>query len=243
MPYQPPDLNLTDPTKNFLHFVLYTEPSAGIASNSLNADISIEPTQTQTPHFQEWLSRLQRCEPHALHCTLVEPAKIPALFHPCVEDDKDSPAAVAGSGCLCRRAFYDPEFGLPVVAEHFKNVGGDGLDQWTYQTYAPLDLRPDDTFSRFIVGRGLFWARTETGTLSILPQHHANGYNIGYSGGGPRALAQYLTQIADTDGHDTAAGTQHEPPHPAILTWTQSEAADRGVNELTLRDLKAMQQS
>ncbi|MGW7620812.1 hypothetical protein ACWGLG_34245 [Streptomyces antimycoticus] len=31
--------------------------------------------------------------------------------------------------------------------------------------------------------------------------------------------------------------------HPAILAWTESSAADRGRNELTLRDLKAMQQS
>ncbi|MFE2187918.1 hypothetical protein [Streptomyces sp. NPDC059455] len=30
---------------------------------------------------------------------------------------------------------------------------------------------------------------------------------------------------------------------PAILAWTESSAADRGTNELTLRDLKAMQLS
>ena len=78
-----------------------------------------------------------------------------------------SPSAVRGSGCLCRRAFYDPEFGLPVVGEHFKHAGTGGTDQRTYQTYAPLDRRPDDIFSRFITGRGLFWARTEKGVLSI----------------------------------------------------------------------------
>ncbi len=32
-----------------------------------------------------------RCEPNAMHCTLVEPKKIPILFHPCVTEDKDSP--------------------------------------------------------------------------------------------------------------------------------------------------------
>jgi hypothetical protein len=240
LPYQPPELNLTDPTKNFLHFVIYTEPSLSIASNSLNADISIEPVQTQSRYFQEWLSRLVRCEPNALHCTLVEQQKIPALFHPCVEDDKASPSAVGGSGCVCRRTFYDPEFGLPVVGEHFKHVGTGGLDQWTYQTYAPLDLRPHDTFSSFITERGLFWARTEKGALSILPQQNSRGYNIGYSGGGPHALAGYLTQLADSDGQNTAAGAEYNQAHPAILAWTQSEAADRGVNELTLRDLKAM---
>jgi hypothetical protein len=81
-----------------------------------------------------------------------------------------------------------------------------------------------------------------TGALSILPQKHAIGYNIGYSGGGPHALAAYLTQVADSDGQNTAAGTEYEVAHPAILAWTQSQAVDRDANELTLDDLKAMQQ-
>ncbi|MHB6904066.1 hypothetical protein [Streptomyces sp. CB02959] len=144
---------------------------------------------------------------------------------------------------MCRQAFYDPEFGLPVVAKHFKSWREGGTDQWTYQTYAPLDLRPDDTFNRFITGRGLFWARTDKGMLSILPQRNALGYNIGYSGGGPHALAAYLTQVADTDGQNTTAGASYEQAHPAIVAWTQSSAADRGTNELMLSDLKAMQQS
>ncbi|WP_445528189.1 hypothetical protein [Streptomyces cyslabdanicus] len=89
----------------------------------------------------------------------------------------------------------------------------------------------------------LFWARTEKGLLSILPQRNAVGYNIGYNGGGPHALAAYLTQLAATDGQNTAAVTPYEMAHPAILAWTQGSAADRGTNELLLRDLKAMQQS
>ncbi|MFF4741286.1 hypothetical protein ACFY2W_36195 [Streptomyces sp. NPDC001262] len=239
MTYQHHDLNLTDPTTGYLHFVVYTEPRLGIASNSLNADVSI---RRQTPLVQEWLGRLERCEPNALHCTLVEPQRIPDLFHPCVEEDKDSPSAVRGSGCVCRRTFYDPEFGLPVVGKHFRHVGEGGTDQWTYETYAPLDLRPDDVFGRFIVDRGLFWVRTEKGLLSILPQQYGLGYNIGYGGGGPHALASYLSQVAATDGENTAAGAPYETAHPAILAWTESGAAQRGTNELTLRDLKAMQQ-
>ncbi|WP_411139032.1 hypothetical protein [Streptomyces sp. C10] len=243
MTFEPVDLNLTDPTKGYLNFVLYTEARLGIASTSLNAEVSIEANQAQTPHMQEWLSRLVRCEPNAMHCTLVEPMKIPALFHPCVTEDKNSPSAKSGSGCVCRRTFYDPEFGLPVVGKHFKHVGEGGTDQWSYKTYAPLELRPDDTFSSFITGRGLFWARTEKGLLSILPQRNALGYNIGYNGGGPHALATYLTQVADTDGENTAAGAPYEQAHPAILAWTQSSVTDRGKNELTLSDLKALQRS
>ncbi|MDT0485350.1 hypothetical protein [Streptomyces doebereineriae] len=242
MTYEPVDLNLTDPTKGYLNFVLYTEARLGIASTSLNADVSIAARQAQTPHFEEWLSRLVRCEPNAMHCTLVEPTKIPALFRPCVEEDKDSPSVVRGSGCVCRRTFYDPEFGLPVVGAHFKHAGAGGTDQWSYNTYAPLDLRPGDTFDRFLVSGGLFWARTEKGLLSILPQRNGLGYNIGYNGGGPHALAAYLTQVAVTDGQNTAAGAAYEKAHPAIVAWTQSSAEDRGTNTLTLSDLKAMQQ-
>ncbi|MCZ0983795.1 hypothetical protein O1L60_44320 [Streptomyces diastatochromogenes] len=242
MTFQPRDLNLTDPEKGYLHFVLYTEPHRGYASSSLNATVKIEAQQTMTPHFQEWLGRLVRCEPNAMHCTLVEPRKIPTLFHPCVTEDKDSPSAIAGSGCTCRQTFYDPEFGLPVVAEHFKHVGTGGTDEWSYTTFAPLALRPDDVFSRFHMGRSLFWARTEKGALSILPQREGRGYSVGYSGGGPSALAAYLTQLAETDGQNTVAGASYEEAHPAILAWTQSSAADRGTNELSLADLKAMQQ-
>ncbi|MCX5207625.1 hypothetical protein OG897_40250 [Streptomyces sp. NBC_00237] len=243
MTYEARDLNLTDPTQSYLHFVLYTQVQNGIASSTLNAELEIDAQQTVTPHFQEWLNRLVRCEPSAMHCTLVAPTKIPALFHPCVTEDENSPSAINGSGCICRRTFYDPEFGLPVVAEHFKHVGTGGTDQWSYKTYAPLELRPDDIFSRFHTGRSLFWARTDKGDLSILPQRHGMGYNLGYNGGGPHALAAYLTQIARNDGGTTPAGVPYEDAHPAILAWTQSKAADRGTNELSLSDLQAMMQS
>ncbi|MFJ2574728.1 hypothetical protein ACIOYT_30490 [Streptomyces halstedii] len=243
MTFEPVDLNLTDPEKGYLNFVLYTEPSRGFAGASLNAEVDIEAQQTVTPHFQEWLSRLVRCEPNALHCALVMPTDIPRLFHPCVTEDASSPSAIRGSGCVCRRTFHDPEFGLPVVGEHFKHRGEGGTDQWSYKTYAPLALRPDDVFSRFHTGRSLFWARTDKGALSILPQKNGMGYSLGYSGGGPTALAAYLSQIARNDGGTTPAGTPYEDAHPAILAWTQSKAADRGTNELSLGDLQAMLES
>ncbi|GAA4668002.1 hypothetical protein [Streptomyces youssoufiensis] len=52
-----------------------------------------------------------------------------------------------------------------------------------------------------------------------------------------------LTQIARTDGETTPAGTSYEQTHPAIVAWTQSSAAERGTNELTLRDLQHMLES
>ncbi|MGW2183978.1 hypothetical protein ACWCXX_39620 [Streptomyces sp. NPDC001732] len=243
MPYEARDLNLTDPTKGYLNFVLYTEPQRGAVTSSLNAVLDIEAQQTVTPHFQEWLGRLVRCEPNAMHCTLVGSTYIPTLFHPCVTEDPSSPSAISGSGCMCLRTFYDPEYGLPVVGKHSKHRGEGGTDQWSYTTYAPLELRPDDVFSRFHTGRGLFWARTDKGVLSFLPQRNGLGYEIGYNGGGPHALAAYLTQVATTDGQHTTAGAQYEDAHPAIVAWTQSKAADRGTNELSLSDLKAMMQN
>ncbi|WP_405681130.1 hypothetical protein OG239_00555 [Streptomyces sp. NBC_00868] len=109
--------------------------------------------------------------------------------------------------------------------------------------FAPLALRPDDVFSRFYISYGMFWARTEKGVLSILPQCEGRGYSVGYSGGGPAVLVAYLTQLAATDGTNTAAGASYEEGHPAILAWTQSGAAERGTNELSLADLKALQRS
>ncbi|MGA4844697.1 hypothetical protein [Streptomyces sp. G45] len=234
------DLNLTDPTKGYLHFVVYTEQRLGIASASRNGEVTI---RKESPYAREWLDRLERCKPNALHCMLVEPTKIPALFDPCVKEDKDSPSAVRGSGCVCQRPFYDPVFGLPVVGDHFKHVGDGGTDEWTYETFAPLALLPGDRVSRFMVDYGVFWVRSEKGVLSLLPQRHGSGYNIGYGGGGPHALAAYLSQIAATDGENTVAGTPYEKAAPGILAWTESPAAERGTNELTLRDLKAMQRS
>ncbi|GAA0690869.1 hypothetical protein GCM10009548_73360 [Streptomyces malaysiensis subsp. malaysiensis] len=143
-------------------------------------------------------------------------------------------ASSAGAGVPC---------GLPVVGKHVKHVGKGPhgrTGQWIYQTDAPLDLRPDDTSSRPVTGRGLFWGPTEKGLLPILPQRNALGCNLGYSGGGLHAPAAQLTQVTDSDGQNTAVGAPCEQAHPAILTRTRSSATDRGRNELTPGDLNAM---
>lgn len=62
--------------------------------------------------------------------------------------DKDNSSAVSGSGCLCRQAFYEPEFGCPLWPSTSSMSVKETRTSGAYPTYAPLDLRPDDTFSR-----------------------------------------------------------------------------------------------
>ncbi|MEV0227841.1 hypothetical protein [Streptomyces sp. NPDC050704] len=151
-----------------------------MGSAGLNGTVSIE---RESRYVREWLSRLQPCKPNALHTTLVAAEKILDLFHPCVRDDTDSPAAVSGSGCLCHQTFIDQEFSLPVVARHYRTVSGT-IEKWTRLTYTPLDLRPDDEFHRLIIDQtGPFWIRTRDGLLSLLPETRAGGYGTGYGGG------------------------------------------------------------
>ena len=232
--YAHSELNLTDP-RGYTHFVLYTEPDRGAAMGGLNATASIE---RMTRYAQEWRDRLERCEPNPLHTTLVGNHEIPKLFHPCVYEDKDSPSAIAGDGCTCSQTWMDLEFGLPVVARHFRTVTGN-IERWTYRTYTPLDFRPRDTFGSLIIDGGLlFWARTADGVLTLLPQESGRGYGVGYGGGGPHELAQYIQKLIDTDGQDTAANASRydDRVDPQILAWVSSKDADR-THELTLEDL------
>ncbi|MFJ9420266.1 hypothetical protein ACIRPT_39865 [Streptomyces sp. NPDC101227] len=158
--------------------------------------------------------------------------------------DTDSSPAALRSNCACYRTSYDPQFGLPVVGEHYRTVGGD-TDNWTYTTYTPLDLRPDDVFASLIIDgeNGLFWARTADGALSLLPQEEGCGYGFGRTGGGPTALADYLTKLIASNGKDTTAGG---PPYSIrtvdqqILTWVESKPKARHL-ELTLEELQAIQ--
>ena len=111
------------------------------------------------------------------------------------------------------------------------------------RTYTPLDFRPRDTFGSLIIDGGLlFWARTADGVLTLLPQESGRGYGVGYGGGGPHELAQYIQKLIDTDGQDTAANASRydDRVDPQILAWVSSKDADR-THELTLEDLKAIQ--
>lgn len=237
MTYTHPELNLTDPTKGFAHFVLYTEPEISAAGAAFNATVSME---RPTLYVQEWMERLRRCEPNALHTTLVESREIPRLFHPCVDEDKASPSAVGGEGCTCYRTWVDPVFGLPVVGQHFRTVGGNA-DRWTYTTYAPLALRPDDAVESVVIDRGaLFWARTRDGVLAVLPMLESNGYGAGpkSGGGGSGAFADYLQQLLNTDGSDHAARIHSRGYASGLLrNWVRSPATRSG-QAISLRALE-----
>ncbi|MFF7251186.1 hypothetical protein ACFZBU_45895 [Embleya sp. NPDC008237] len=240
MRYQPHDLTLTyEPARRMVHFVLYADPTRGIVTNALNAEIYIH---SPTRHVEEWARRLERCEPNPLHAAILDNRSMPELFRRCVEEDGDDPTALAtGSACSCYRTLYDPEFGLPVVAKH-RRVDAASADKWSYQTYAPLELRPQDTFAALVVDRGeYFWIRTTDGLLSFLPQGPSRGYGVGYSGGGPAELALYIDRLIDSDGRDTAVHpTPHNwDTHPNVDAWTSSTAATR-TQELTLDDLRAL---
>ncbi|GAA2837505.1 hypothetical protein GCM10010441_72330 [Kitasatospora paracochleata] len=243
------DLTLTyDPRKTWAHFVLYTEPDRGIVTASMNGTVAIE---HRSPYVQQWLSRLQRCEPNPLHTTLVANHEIPKLFHPCVDEDPASPSAIAGSGCVCRRTFTDPAFGLPVVGEHFRTCRDDGdsdhlpwkthhIDQWTYRTYTPLGLRDGEAFASLIIDQETFWMRTDRGNITLLPQRRGHGYGLAGTGG-RTALAEYIQQLADSDGRDTYIADRRGPRHAgaSIETFLQSPHAKQ-TQELTLTDIKRL---
>ncbi|MFJ9461619.1 hypothetical protein ACIRST_41930 [Kitasatospora sp. NPDC101447] len=221
------------------HFVLYTEPGMGAAMSGLNGTVSVERDSRYT---QEWLRRLVPCEPNPLHTLLVGNDTIPKLFHPCVYTDPESPSAVGGSGCVCYQTFYDPEYGLPVVADHYRTVSGN-IETWTRTTYAPYALREEDSFASFIIDGGdLFWLRTRAGILSLLPESRS-GYGIGYGGGGPTQLASYIQQLLDTDGQNTTAQSGWGNADKQILDWARDPANKNLTQELTLQDLRRIQRS
>ncbi|MFG2825038.1 hypothetical protein ACGFX4_37130 [Kitasatospora sp. NPDC048365] len=235
---QQPDLQLTY-DRGWQHIVVHTEPGLGAAMSGLHGTVPIERDSRYT---REWLSRLEPCDPNPLHTLLVGNETIPKLFHPCVYDDPQSPSAVAGSGCVCYRTFYDPEYGLPVIAHHYRTVTGN-IENWKHTTYAPYALREKDIFGSLIIDGGdLFWIRTQTGTLSLLPESRS-GYGIGYGGGGPTQLASYIQQLLDTDGSNTTAQAGYGKPAKRILDWTRDPANKALTQELTLSDLRRIQRA
>ncbi|MFJ5926558.1 hypothetical protein ACIQF6_28545 [Kitasatospora sp. NPDC092948] len=242
MSYTQHDLKATyDPQdrSSWADFVLYTEPGSDVVTTGLHFDTRIEHT---SPYVQEWVRRLRRSTPNALHALLVANQEMPRLFDTCATENPESSSVVGGAGCTCLRTLTDPQFGTPVVAEHYRTASG-STDRWAYETLSPINLRDGESVVVLVIDRGTFWARTSRDVLCLLPQRRANGYNVGYSGGGPWALAAYLQQLVDSDGKDTAAlRPGGGSPGRGLLEFTTGES-DARSQELTLDQLKAIARS
>ncbi|MDM4723364.1 hypothetical protein QTQ03_28580 [Micromonospora sp. WMMA1363] len=229
------DLHLTySPERGYWHFMLYIEPP-GHTGSAINAAQQLDASASR--YAAEWRDRLTLCAPDALHVSLVTPDDAPKLWHPCVYDDPDSPSAIAGDGCVCWQTFRDPITWLPVAVHHYRTVTGKH-EHWKYHTYAPLALPDGERLTTLIIDREahMVWARTDRGTLHILPEKQAAGYGTGYHGSGPTELARMIEKIVASDGYDAAPGTPNELPADTVLKWTSSQAAAH-TQELTLHQL------
>ncbi len=229
------DVYLThSPERGYWHFMLYIEPPA-YTGGAINAGQQLDTYASR--YAAEWRDRLTPCTPDALHVTLVTPDEAPQLWHPCVYDDPDSPSAVAGDGCLCWRAFRDPITWLPVAVHHYRTVTGD-REHWEHHTYAPLALPDGEQLTALIIDReaDMVWARTDRGTLHILPEKQTAGYSTGYPGSGPAELARMIEKIVASDGYDVTPGTPNQQPAETVFGWASSHAAAH-TQELTLQQL------
>lgn len=249
MTYQNADeLHLAyNPERGYFHFVLYVEPPVGPGS-ALNGTQVIREggpnlLASTSPYAQEWMARLRPTTPNALHVSLVADDDVPKLWHPCVYDDTASPAAVAGSGCLCWQTFTDPITQLPVVAHHRRNVGPNpNYENWMYYTYAPLALPAAEHLASLVidVNTELFWVRTSSGSLHIAPEdRRSGGYSVGYGGTGPDNLALWIEQVVASDGRDITGSLTGDRPGGRVRAWTSSKAAKR-TQELSLGQLETL---
>jgi hypothetical protein len=239
MMYEYDDRDLSyAPGRGRWHFVLNIEPP-GVVDSGLNAVQILEDSTSR--YAAEWKSRLTPCDPDALHVLLAGSKDARMLWDPCVDDDPDSPSAIGRSGCVCWQTFRDPVTWLPVGANHYRTVSGN-IEEWCYHTYAPLGLADDERLDRLIIDRAahIFWIRTDAGTLHFLPEQQGQGYECGYSGGGPVDLARMIEAIVANDGyHVTPLPMNGPPPDDKVLAWVASAAANR-TQELTLDQMKVL---
>jgi hypothetical protein len=229
--------------RGYWNFVLYLEP--GVVTAAFNGAQIIEepvtPREPVSPYAVEWLRNLVRCEPDALHVAVVGSKDAARLWHSCYVDDSESPAVIAGDGCLCWQAFRDPATQMPVAAEHFRTVTGN-IEHWRYYTFAPLELPDGEKLERIIIDReaGVFWIRAVSSALYLFPEERGSGYEIGYGGGGPAELARFIVKIVQSDGYDLSAGTTHEEHYNAFVDDWAGDGASNYTQELTLEQLRIL---
>ncbi|GAB2823710.1 hypothetical protein GCM10022221_22240 [Actinocorallia aurea] len=126
------------------------------------------------------------------------------------------PAVPTVGHTICRtpatRTWNDPATDAPAAA---------GLGELVYAAI-PLRLPTTSQLSQVILHRRQVWVRTGDGTLYLAPAHAGNGILWGYSGGGPRTLAQLLHRLLD----DITA--------PAPRTSDPDDDVPRGLTDLII---------
>ncbi|MEU2395030.1 hypothetical protein [Streptomyces sp. NPDC007369] len=226
-----------DRSRGWMSLDIYYEPGLNVALLHHTGHVSVK--QGDSRYADTWIDRLQDCKPIALHTFLVEDEKIPALFQPCVYDDKDSPSAVGGSGCLCRKSMTDPITGLPVVREHYRTVSGN-IESWTYKTITSRGLPEGRTVRSLIVDKHEFWMRDdEAGELHFLPRTDSSGYGIGYGGGGPYTLCQMIEQLVESDGANSTPVRWRDKPNGALAAWARNDEISH-QGEYTIKELRSL---
>ncbi|HZF92307.1 hypothetical protein [Streptomyces sp.] len=155
-----------------------------------------------TREAAEWINRLRRVRPTAIHRLLAE-----------------SGEQVVGT-------FVDPVTGTPVVAfkGRFRFRGGREI---SYLGRAPRRLPAGSVLKEVVLDEPV-WVRTSKGVLYPAPCMDAPGLSWGYSGSGPGTLAQCVGRLLD-DGaaHAVTYATRAEEPALRVLFQRKHKTGTR----------------
>ncbi len=149
---------------------------------------SVIPNQT-TAAGREWVRRLRKTEPTAIHWSWRDKSDITGTF-------------------------VDPVTGSPVVAEKGYSLSREAAEI-SYHSYAPRHLPAGSTIREVILDKPV-WVRTQDGTLYPLPDMDDSGVSWGYSGTGPRTLARLIGRLLD-DGSAHALAEDEDGDDEANL--------------------------
>ncbi|WP_457469893.1 hypothetical protein [Streptomyces sp. TE4109] len=127
-------------------------------------------TADATPAGREWVRRLQKSEPTAIHQVW------------------ESQNEVTGT-------FTDPVTSAPVVTKKGYYMFRPS-DEVTFHSYAPRRLPAGSEIKEVILDNPI-WVRVQDGTLYPAPTMDAPGLSWGYTGSGPGALATLIGRLLD----------------------------------------------
>ncbi|MCX4902508.1 hypothetical protein [Streptomyces sp. NBC_00892] len=128
-------------------------------------------TADATPAGREWVRRVQKSEPTAIHQVWESEVK-----------------EVTGT-------FTDPVTGAPVITKKGYYMFRPS-DEVTFHSYAPRSLPAGSEIKEIILDNPI-WVRVQDGTLYPAPTMDAPGLSWGYTGSGPGALATLIGRLLD----------------------------------------------